>query len=207
MAAGDLPEVMVMPGTPRDARLLPRLARLLISRNELRRSYDRVEGAVVMTLLAAFIAAVVAACFVAAHTYQSQRAAGARLRPAVAVLSQNGPTDILNGTGEAQAGWRAPDGRQRSGMLTTLVAPGIWNATRGARVRIWVTSTGEPATPPPDRTTMILSSLAIPLWWAGGAAIFLIICYWLCRLALDRRRLAAWESAWALVGPRWTTRR
>jgi hypothetical protein len=54
---------------------------------------------------------------------------------------------------------------------------------------------------------MILSSLAIPLWWAGGAAIFLIICYWLCRLALDRRRLAAWESAWALVGPRWTTRR
>jgi hypothetical protein len=24
---------------------------------------------------------------------------------------------------------------------------------------------------------------------------------------LDRRRLAAWESAWSLTGPRWTTRR
>ena len=42
---------------------------------------------------------------------------------------------------------------------------------------------------------------------ACGAGIALIVCYWLCRLVLDRRRLAAWESAWALTGPRWTTRR
>jgi hypothetical protein len=40
----------------------------------------------------------------------------------------------------------------------------------------------------------------------GGAGIVLIICYWPCRLALDRRRLAAWESAWARTGPRGTTR-
>ena len=42
---------------------------------------------------------------------------------------------------------------------------------------------------------------------AGGAGVALLICYVLCRLALDRRRLAAWESAWSLTGPRWTTRR
>ncbi len=29
----------------------------------------------------------------------------------------------------------------------------------------------------------------------------LLICCALDRLALDRRRLAAWESAWALTGP------
>ena len=29
----------------------------------------------------------------------------------------------------------------------------------------------------------------------------------LCRLVLDRRRLAAWASAWSLTGPRWSTRR
>jgi hypothetical protein len=34
----------------------------------------------------------------------------------------------------------------------------------------------------------------------------LLVCYGLCRLVLDRRRLAAWESAWSLTGPRWTTR-
>jgi hypothetical protein len=26
-------------------------------------------------------------------------------------------------------------------------------------------------------------------------------------LALDKRRLAAWESAWTATGPRWTSRR
>ena len=42
---------------------------------------------------------------------------------------------------------------------------------------------------------------------AAVAAMALLICYALGRLVLDRRRLAAWESAWNLTGPRWTTRR
>lgn len=118
---------MIRPGETRaSARLLPRLARLLISRNELRRTSDRIEGAVVVTLLASFLAAVVVTSLLGAQTYQSERAsAAARLRPAVAVLSQNGPGNILAGYGQARARWRAPDGRQRSGMLTTDTAPGI----------------------------------------------------------------------------------
>jgi hypothetical protein len=31
--------------------------------------------------------------------------------------------------------------------------------------------------------------------------------YGLARLLIDRRRLAAWESAWELTGPQWTPRR
>ena len=50
-------------------------------------------------------------------------------------------------------------------------------------------------------------ALAVGAGAAGGAVAALLICYALCRLALDRRRLAAWESAWSLTGPRWTTRR
>jgi hypothetical protein len=38
-------------------------------------------------------------------------------------------------------------------------------------------------------------------------AVALLICYWLARLVLDRRRLAAWTSEWSLTGPRWTSRR
>jgi hypothetical protein len=41
----------------------------------------------------------------------------------------------------------------------------------------------------------------------GGAGVVFVIFYALWRLALDRRRLAVWESAWSLTGPRWTTRR
>jgi hypothetical protein len=39
-----------------------------------------------------------------------------------------------------------------------------------------------------------------------GAGIVLAACYWLSRLVLDRRRLAAWDSDWGLTGPRWTSR-
>ena len=54
---------------------------------------------------------------------------------------------------------------------------------------------------------MIVSALVLGVAVTGGAVVALLICYVLCRLALDRRRLAAWESAWSLTGPRWTTRR
>ena len=40
-----------------------------------------------------------------------------------------------------------------------------------------------------------------------GAALVLILCFLLCPMVLDRHRLARWESAWATVGPCWTTRR
>ena len=59
-----------------------RLARLLIGRNRLRRPADRIEGAVVVLLLAAFVTAVAAAPIFGAAIYHSQRAATARLRPA-----------------------------------------------------------------------------------------------------------------------------
>lgn len=195
-----------MSATPAPAGRLVRLARLLIGSNELRRRSDRLEGAVMATLLAAFLAAVITASLVGVHTYQSERQTGASLRPAVAVLTQSGPIDMAN-VGEAQARWRAPDGTERSGPLTTLIAPEIANASRGSRIRIWITRIGDPATPPPSRAAMLLTSTGLTLWLLIGAAVFLTLCYWLFRLVLDRRRLTAWETAWAQVGPRWTTRR
>src|SRR6266702_878353 len=74
----------------RTGRPLPRLRRLLFGRNELRRPSDRIERAIVVSLAAAFLTALVAAAFFAGHFYQSQRAA--RFRPAVAVPSRPGPT-------------------------------------------------------------------------------------------------------------------
>jgi hypothetical protein len=54
---------------------------------------------------------------------------------------------------------------------------------------------------------MICTALMAGITIIGGAAVVLIFCYLLCRMVLDRHRLAGWESAWATVGPRWTTRR
>jgi len=189
-------------------RRLQRLARLLIGPNKLRRPSDRIEGAVVALLSAAFLAALAAAPLLGARIYDSQHAAAARLHPAAAVLTQNGPYDNgLSGSGQAAARWRAPDGQQRSGMLTTVTAPGIWGASAGAKVHVMLTGSGQVAAPPPGPGAVLFTSIVVAISAVCGAGIVLLLCYWLCRIAIDRRRMAAWESAWKLTGPRWTTRR
>jgi hypothetical protein len=198
---------MVMPGAPRSARPIRRLARLLLGQNMLRRRSDRIEGVLLLVLVAAFGVAVAAASVLSTHIYRWQHAGAARLHPVVAVLARTGPIDNLGGSEEALARWQAPDGRRLSGTLTMVSAPGISEATAGNQVQVWVTRTGQLTAPPPSRALMIFNAVLVGVWAACGAALALACCYWMCRLVLDRRRLAAWESAWALTGPRWTSRR
>ena len=190
-------------------RRMSRLVRWLAGRNALRRPVDRIEGAVLVVLTAAFLVAMAVASVLGVHTYQSQRAASAGLRPVVAVLSQAGPSSYgsMAQLGEAEARWRDPGGSEQSGVLTTATAPGILGAAAGARIPVWLDRSGQPVAPPGGQVAMIVNALAPSTTVAGGAGITLLVCYGLCRLVLDRRRLAAWESAWSLTGPRWTTRR
>jgi len=190
------------------ARRVSRLARLLTGRNALRRPVDRIEGVVLVALSAAFLAAVAFACLVGIHTYQSQRAATVGLRPAAAVLLQDGPAvGGLAHVGQAEARWFVPGGGQQSGVLTTATTPDIAGAATGARISVWLNRSGQPAGPPADQAVMIIYALVAGAAVAGFAGLALLLVYAMCRLALDRRRLAAWESAWDRTGPRWTTRR
>jgi hypothetical protein len=190
------------------ARRVSRLARLLTGRNALRRPVDRIEGVILVVLSAAFLAAVAFACVVGTHAYQSQRAATAGLRPAAAVLLQDGPAvGGLGRVGQAEAQWFDPGGGRQSGVLTTVTAPDIAGADAGARIPLWLNRSGQPAAPPADQAAMIIYALAAGAVVAGLGGLALLLVYALCRLALDRRRLAAWESAWDRTGPRWTTRR
>ncbi len=190
-------------------RRMSGLVRLLAGRNALRRPVDRIEGVVLVAVSAAFLVAVAVASILGAHTYQSQRAASVGLRPVVAVLIKAGP--FFYGSpaqlGRAEARWRDPRGGEQSGVLTSTTTPAIIGAAAGARIPIWLDRSGQPVAPPSGQVTMIVNALAVGAAVAGGAGIALLISYALCRLALDRRRLAAWESAWSLTGPRWTTRR
>jgi hypothetical protein len=190
-------------------RRMSRLVRWLAWRNTLRRPLDRIEGTVLVVLTAVLFAAMAVASIVGVRTYQSQRAASAGLRPVVAVLSQAAP--LYYGSraqlGQAEARWRDPGGSEKSGVLTASTAPGILGAAAGAQIPVWLNRSGQPATPPVGQVAMIVNALAPATSVAGGAGITLLVCYGLCRLVLDRRRLAAWESAWSLTGPRWTTRR
>lgn len=190
----------------RAGRRLARVGRLLFGRNKLRRPSDRGEGAIVLALSAAFLTACIVAACSADHVYQSEHAAAARLRPTVAVLSQRGPTAGSQPTA-VRATWRLPDGTQRSGTLTILSAPAIYDARSGASVPVWLDRSGEPVPPPLNEGGMIFNALFVGIVATVATAIALTLCYLLCRKALDRHRLARWESAWAAVGPRWTSRR
>jgi len=197
-----------MPGGTTPPRRLPRMTRMLAGSNPLRRRSDRIEGIVLLLLSAVFLAAVGGAAFLGLGFCRSQDTAAADLHPAVAVLSRGAPeTGTLGLLADAPARWRAPDGQQRSGVLTTITVPGIAGAPAGARVRIWVTAAGQPAQPPPGQIAVVITAVMVGLSALGGAGITLVLCYFLCRRALDRRRLAAWESAWAQTGPRWTSLR
>jgi hypothetical protein len=190
------------------ARRVSRLARLLTGRNALRRPVDRIEGVVLVALSVAFLSAVAFACIVGTHTYQCQRAATVGLRPAAAVLLQDGPAvGDLARVGQAEAQWFVPGGGQRSGVLTTATTPDIAGASAGARISVWLNQSGQPAAPPADQAVMIIYALIAGVIVGGLAGLVLLSVYVLCRLMLDRRRLAAWESAWDRTGPSWTTRR
>jgi len=190
-------------------RRISRLVRWLAGRNTLRRPVDRIEGTVLVALAAAFLVAMAVASVLGVHTYQSQRAASAGLHPVVAVLSQAGPLSYgsLAQRGQAEARWRDPWGSEQAGVLTTATAPEILGAAAGARIPVWLDRSGQPVAPPGGQVAMIINALAASAQVAGAAGVTLLVCYGLCRLVLDRRRLAAWESAWSLTGPRWTTRR
>jgi len=185
-----------------------RLARWLTGRNALRRPVDRIEGAVLVALSAAFLAALAIACIFGIHTYQGQRAATAGLRPAAAVLLRDGPAGGSMGRVEqTEARWFLPGGGERSGVLTTETAPDIVGAVAGDRISLWLNRSGQPVAPPADQTVMIIYALTVGALLAGLAGLTLLVAYALCRRALDRRRLGAWESAWKRTGPSWTTRR
>jgi hypothetical protein len=122
------------------------------------------------------------------------------------VLSQPGPVAGSQLTAAA-ATWRLPDGAERSGTLTTVTAPAIYDAPAGTSMKVWLDRSGQPLAPPLSWSDMIVTALLDSFVAAAAAVAVLFLCYFLCRVALDRHRAAGWESAWAAVGPRWTRRR
>jgi hypothetical protein len=197
---------MIMRGPARRARLRLLRSGLFLGRNKLRRRCDRIEGAVVVLLLAVFVTAAAWAASLAGHIYRSEHTAADRLRPAVAVLSQPGPA-AGSLTTAAAATWPLPDGAERSGVLTSVTAPASYDAPAGTSVKIWLGHSGQPVAPPPGWWNITATALLASVVTIAGAAMVLILCYGLCREALDRYRAARWESAWAAVGPQWTSRR
>jgi hypothetical protein len=190
-----------------------RLARRIgLDRNLLRRRTDRVEAWLRLALaVAAVVCGPVLVSWVGAAAYGSTLAAAERDRehlfPVDAVLMEDtvGLAYVQGEDGvwpvSVMARWTAPNGGQRTGQVITESA-----GAAGAVVVIWTDVRGNVVdranSPSPSGAALgagIVTALGIA---AIHASILLVV-----RRSLNRRRMASWELEWAVVEPRWSSRR
>ena len=193
------------PGTRR-----PRCARWLgLDHNPLRRPADRIEAwlrllAVILALTAVPLMAIGIGLFAnqaMAHRAQAQERSD---RVVSAVLTQQAPRDdadpyVADPQVWARARWTAPDGTARSGQI---LAPA--GTPAGRTVRIWVNPAGVNVDPPVGHRDVMTGSIVVGV--SSGLTLILLLMGLraLARRALDRQRLAAWDSEWRATGPLWT---
>jgi hypothetical protein len=182
--------------------------RLGLNRNPLRRRTDKIAVYLAVVLAAAFLIAapllsMTAVSWVGRAATAEQRAARSwHLVPAVAQRAAPAPAaSQLNAHTWVPARWTAPDGQARAGQIPVTLA-----VAAGQTVRLWVNAAGTPTGPPPNRDAMVPDEAA-----AAAVAVVVLASVLLCLArtglwVLYRRRLAAWEAAWATVGPQWTRR-
>lgn len=158
-------------------------------------------------LIAAPVTAIVAGNWAYAASVRLQHTEQARWHRATAILLTQAPHPSLAAYGgfatpETRAHWLASDGRWHDGEV---IAPA--GAPAGSTVPIWVDQSGNLAAPP-LQNRQVAGQAALASLLAPAALALVFGCVWMiARRLMDRRRLAAWESAWHITGPRWNTRR
>lgn len=200
-----------VPGQPRTARWLTRA--LALDRNPLRRASDRAEAWIRAGLLAVFLIAGPIAAQAAAgwahHTHTAGSSAPAtHLHPVSAVLLQSTATatalnmPYADGQVWVRARWQIPGAPARTGKV---LAPR--GTPAGSVVTVWLTAAGRVTGPPPGPgRSSYETALAAPIMLVAIALTLLAVLRLSQRL-LNRQRLAAWETAWSAVAPRWTGHR
>jgi hypothetical protein len=173
-------------------------------RNPLRRTLDRVEGAIVSGLVVAFLAGAPVAAVAAGHAAFSAAARTAYAQrswhqtPAVLLASAPASWDSKYGS-SVRVRWAAPGGTRRAGTV-----PVPWGAQAGSTVMVWVDASGR-LTGPPLRLSQARSQAVLAAVLAPIVLGLLLLCVGgLAHLALGRRRMAAWDFDWQITEPQWT---
>ena len=179
--------------------------------NPLRRRTDRIESALRLLLVLAFVAA---SPLLAGLAGRWAQAAGQRelrqqqsWQQVNAVLLRSVPQPFYSSGSMATywvpGRWQAPSGARRTGEV-----PAPAGLLVGEQIKIWVNQAGRLTGHRPLSSHVVsLRKAMAELAAAGGLAIALAIAFGLIRWHLNRRRLASWATEWAAFGPRWTTLR
>lgn len=98
------------------------------------------------------------------------------------------------------AQWRAADGGQRTGTVSTAL---VKKPRAGDRITIWTDARGHAVARPLDDTTVrthaVLTGMGAALTAAGALECARRLVLW----RLERRRYERLDRAWAAVGPDW----
>jgi hypothetical protein len=182
--------------------------RLGLDGNPLRRRIDRLAAGLAALLMAVFLIGApmlsVAAARWAGHAAAAGQRAARSWRQVPAVLLRRAPPPAVGwafGSSWVPARWTAPDGHERAGRI-----PVTTGLAAGRTVRLWVDAAGSPTGPPPRYGAPVASEAPAAVLATAALGAVLLWLAGVGRWMLNRRRLAAWEAAWAAVGPQWTWR-
>ena len=171
-----------------------RLARRLgLDGNPLRRRTDKIEACLAALMLVVFLTGAPVLSVAAARAWVTGRSG----HQVSAVLLQATPSV----TGLVKARWIAPDGRTRTGRIS--VSRGL---AAGRTVSLWVNAAGSPTGPALNHRAVLGREAMAAVFVPAALGWVLLYLAEVGRLVLDRRRLADWDAAWAVVGPQWTKR-
>ena len=194
-------------------QLWQRLTRIISgSANPLRRHVDRLESAIMASLVVVFL---IAAPLLSILAVREAGAAAARERRAesgwqraTAVLQQSAAAGLVAEDGAYDASWVTATwtmphgGGKRSGLVAVQL-----NAQAGQRITVWVTRAGH-LTHPRLTSAQVLQWEVIGATLAPiGLAVLLVVAGGAVRVVANRRRMAGWTRAWEAAGPRWSSLR
>jgi hypothetical protein len=177
---------------------------LVPDRNPLRRRCDRVEAAILAGLLALFLIGGPLAGLVAGRwAYDNGQAAKhgelAAWRQVPAVLLTTASQQPVWFEATARARWTAPDGVERTGLI-----PAPNGSAAGTTIKVWVSMAGWLRGPPLQPSQVDGQTVQAVL-----LALYILVVVLLCaglvaHRVIDRRRMAAWDTEWRAIGPKWS---
>ncbi|MEV5983236.1 hypothetical protein [Streptomyces sp. NPDC052114] len=188
-------------------------------RNPLRRRSDVVEAWTTLVLGAVtVVGAPLAGVVAGSATYDTAAARAERQRAERHVvrgtLIRDAPPPAIGADGSEVRGtrlvtvrWTDRDATTHAARTRTATVKAPAGALAGSKADVWLDARGRVTPAPLDEDELWGAATA-----AGVGAVFMVSAVgggtWLAvRVLAQRRRMAEWDRAWELTGPRWSGRR